>query len=123
MQQFSVKTEPIKVTIKTRMERGYKMQLQKLSANVSKRANKTVRRIIMGLCALASLAILGVILFYTVRNNSERVQLYSSQIDSKMSQKAALRRELRLAQMQGIIIHMWIRWQDCMMMCPQFTSA
>ncbi len=89
MQQFSVKTEPIKVTIKTRMERGYKMQLQKLSANVSKRANKTVRRIIMGLCALASLAILGVILFYTVRNNSERVQLYSSQIDSKMSQKAA----------------------------------
>lgn len=65
------------------------MQLQKLSSNVNGRANKSVRRIITGLCASAGLIVLGIILFYTVRNNSERVQLYSSQIDNKMSQKVA----------------------------------
>ncbi len=66
------------------------MQLQKLSYNVNRRANRSVRRIIMGLCAFAGLVVLGIILFYTVRNNSERVQLYSSQIDSRMMQKLAL---------------------------------
>ena len=57
-----------------------KMQLQKLSFNVNRRANRSVRLIITGLCALAGLIVLGIILFYTIRNNSERVQLYSSQI-------------------------------------------
>ena len=66
------------------------MQLQKLSFNVNRRANRSVRLIITGLCALAGLIVLGIILFYTIRNNSERVQLYSSQIGSRMSQKAAL---------------------------------
>ena len=65
------------------------MQLQKLSVNVNRRANRSVRKIITGLCVLAGCIILGVILFYTVRNNSERVQLYSAQIDNRMSQKAA----------------------------------
>ncbi len=65
------------------------MQLQKLSSNVNRGANRSVRNIITGLCALAGLIALGLILFYTVQNNSERVQLYSSQIDSKMSQKIA----------------------------------
>lgn len=66
------------------------MQLQKLSFNVNRRVSKSVRRIITGLCAGAGLIVLGIILFYTVRDNSERVQLYSSQISSKMQQKAAL---------------------------------
>lgn len=65
------------------------MQLQKLSANVNRRANRSVRRIIMGLCALAGLIVLLIILYYTVRDNRERVQLYSSQIDNRMSQKSA----------------------------------
>ena len=65
------------------------MKLQKLSFKVNKRANKSVRRIITGLCIAAGLVVLGIILFYTVRNNNERVQLYSSQINSKMSQKTA----------------------------------
>ena len=77
-------------TTKNRTSEGMKMQLQKLSFNVNRRANRSVRRIITGLCAAAGLIILGIILFYTVRNNSERVQLYSSQISSKMAQKAAL---------------------------------
>ncbi len=66
------------------------MQLQKLSFNVNRKANKSVHRIIMGLCVAAGLIVLGIILFYTVKDNSERVQLYSSQISSKMQQKAAL---------------------------------
>lgn len=66
------------------------MQLQKLSFNVNRRANKSVRRIITGLCALAGLIVLGINLFYTVSENSTRVQLYSAQINSRMAQKAAL---------------------------------
>ena len=65
------------------------MQLQKLSFNVNRKANRSMRRTIAGLCTLAGLIILGLILFYTVRNNSEQVQLYSSQIDNRMSQKVA----------------------------------
>ena len=49
------------------------MQLQKLSANVNRRANRSVRRIIMGLCALAGLIVLFIILYYTVGDNRERV--------------------------------------------------
>ena len=51
------------------------MQLQKLSFNVNRKANKSVHRIIMGLCIAAGLIVLGIILFYTVKDNSERVQL------------------------------------------------
>lgn len=65
------------------------MQLQKLSFNVNKRANKSVHRIITGLCVLAGLVVLSIILFYTIRNNGEHVQLYSSKIDNIMSQKVA----------------------------------
>ena len=66
------------------------MQLQKLSFNVNSKANRSVRRTIAGLCTLAGLIILALIIFYTVRNNSEQVQLYSSQIDNRMSQKIVL---------------------------------
>ena len=44
------------------------MQLQKLSFNVNRRVSKSVRRIITGLCAGAGLIVLGIILFYTVRD-------------------------------------------------------
>lgn len=66
------------------------MQLQKLSFNVNRKANRSVRRIITGLCATAGLIVLGVNIFYTVGDNTARVQLYSSQINSRMEQKAAL---------------------------------
>ncbi len=65
------------------------MQLQKLSTNVNRRANRSVKWIITGLCALAGLIVLAIILSYTVSNNREHVQLYSSQIDNAMSQKVS----------------------------------
>ena len=66
------------------------MQLQKLSFNVNRKANRSVRRIITGLCAMAGVIVLGINLFYTVQENSMRVQLYSSQINGQMAEKAAL---------------------------------
>lgn len=66
------------------------MQLQKLSFNVNRKANRSVRGIIMGLCAAAGLIVLGINLFYMVKENSMRVQLYGSQINGQMAQKAAL---------------------------------
>lgn len=65
------------------------MQLQKLSSNVNKRANRSVRMIVTGLCVLAGLVALGIIFYYTIQSNHEQVQLYGSQIDSTMAQKAA----------------------------------
>ncbi len=73
-----------------RQDEERKMQLQKLSFHVNQKANRSVRAIITGLCVLAGLVVLGMILFYTVRNNSELVQLYSSQINGRMAQKAVL---------------------------------
>ena len=66
------------------------MQLQKLSFNVNRKANRSVREIIMGLCAAAGLIVLVINLFYMVQENNMRVQLYSSQINGQMAQKAAL---------------------------------
>ncbi len=66
-----------------------KMQLQKLSTNVNRKANRSVKWIITGLCALAGLIVLAILLSYTVSNNREHVQLYSSQIDNTMSQKVS----------------------------------
>ncbi len=44
----------------------------------------------MGLCAAAGFIVLGINLFYMVKENSMRVQFYGSQIDGQMAQKAAL---------------------------------
>ena len=44
----------------------------------------------MGLCAAAGLIVLGINLFYMVQENRMRVQLYGSQINGQMAQKAAL---------------------------------
>ncbi|MDE6742461.1 MAG: hypothetical protein K2J95_01120 [Lachnospiraceae bacterium] len=65
------------------------MELQKLSSNVNKRASQSIRRIIFGLCLVAGIAVLAIIITYTVKNNSKQVQLYSSQIDNTMSEKIA----------------------------------
>ncbi len=65
------------------------MELQKLSSNVNKRANVSMKRIISGLSLLMGVAILIIVIFYTVKDNTEQVKLYSSQIDNAMSQKVA----------------------------------
>lgn len=65
------------------------MELQKLSANVNKKANLSIKRIILGLSLLMGVAMLIIIIFYTVKDNKEQVQVYSSQIDNAMSQKVA----------------------------------
>ena len=65
------------------------MELHKLSSNVNRRAGLLIRRIILGLCLLAGIAVLAIIITYTVKNNSKQVQLYSSQIDNTMSEKMA----------------------------------
>ena len=65
------------------------MELQKLSTNVNKKADSSVRRVIAGLCVLAGVIVLALIVFYTIRSSRERVQLYSSEIDSTMSEKMA----------------------------------
>lgn len=65
------------------------MELQKLSTNVNKKANLSIKRIISGLSLMMGLVILMIIIFYTIKDNTEHVQVYSSQIDTEMSQKAA----------------------------------
>ena len=65
------------------------MELQKLSSNVNKKVGLSIRRIIFGLCLLAGVIVLTIIISYTIKDNSKQVQLYSSQIDNTMSEKMA----------------------------------
>ncbi|MDE5777600.1 MAG: methyl-accepting chemotaxis protein [Lachnospiraceae bacterium] len=65
------------------------MELHKLSSNVNKRAGLSIWRIVFGLCLLAGITVLAIIISYTIKDNSKQVQLYSSQIDNKMSEKIA----------------------------------
>ncbi len=65
------------------------MELQKLSSNVNKRAHLSIRRIIGALCLFAGVAVLAIIITYTIRDNTKQVRLYSSQIDNTMSEKVA----------------------------------
>lgn len=65
------------------------MKLQKLSSNVNKKANLSIKRIILGLSMVMGLAMLAIIIFYTINDNTKQVQIYSSQVDNEMSQKAA----------------------------------
>ena len=65
------------------------MELQKLSSNVNKRAGMSIRRIIFGLCLLAGIIVLAIIISYTMKDNSKQVRLYSAQIDNTMSEKIA----------------------------------
>lgn len=63
------------------------MELRKLSFNVNQKTNTFIRRIILGLCLLAGIAVLGTILSSTVKDNGKQVRLYSAQIDNSMSEK------------------------------------
>lgn len=63
------------------------MGLQKLSSNVNKRATQSIRRTILGLCLIAGIAMVSVVLFYSIQNNTKQVKLYSSEIDKAMTQK------------------------------------
>lgn len=65
------------------------MELQKLSSNVNKRASLSIRRIILGLCLLAGVTVLAIIISYTIKDNTKQVQLYSLQVDNAMSEKLA----------------------------------
>ena len=65
------------------------MELHKLSSNVNKRASLSIRRIIFGLCLLAGVTVLAIIISYTIKDNRKQVQLYSSQIENAMSEKMA----------------------------------
>ena len=56
---------------------------------VNKRAGVSIRRIIFGLCLLAGIIVLAIIIAYTIKDNSKQVQLYSAQIDNAMSEKIA----------------------------------
>jgi len=65
------------------------MGLEKLSINVNKKANSSVKRIIWGLCIFAGVIILAIVLSNTVKGNGNQVKLYRAQIDQKMSEKIA----------------------------------
>ena len=65
------------------------MKLQELNFNVNKKVNLLVRRIVSGLCILAGLAVFVIISYYMINGNKENVKLYSSRIDTTMSEKAA----------------------------------
>ena len=66
-----------------------KKELQKLSFNVNRKANFLVKRIITGLCLLAGIAVLGMMIFYIMKDNTKQVRLYTSQVDNAMSEKIA----------------------------------
>lgn len=65
------------------------MGLQRLSANVNRRAGSYIKRIILGLCMLAGIAILVIIISNTVNSNVNQVKLYRAEIDNTMSEKVA----------------------------------
>ncbi len=65
------------------------MQFERLSTKVNKESNKFVRKIILGISLFSCLLLVSVIIFYTVKNNISKVKLYSSEIDSNISQKKA----------------------------------
>ena len=65
------------------------MELQKLSSNVNKRASQAIRRIVFVLCLLAGIALLAIIISYTIKDNNKQVKLYGSEIDNTMTEKIA----------------------------------
>ena len=65
------------------------MELQKLSSNVNNKAGMSIRRIIFGLCLLAGVIVLAIIIGYTIKDNRKQVQLYRSQIETTMAEKMA----------------------------------
>lgn len=90
------------------------MELQKLSSNVNKRANRSIKRIIWGLCLLAGVIILAIVLSNTVKDNTKQVQLYSSQIDNAMSEKVAFIDTVAAAVSSGTVKSDYYAYVDTM---------
>lgn len=90
------------------------MELQKLSSNVNKRASQSIRRIIFGLCLVAGIAVLAIIITYTVKNNSKQVQLFSSQIDNTMSEKIAFINTVATGASSGVADFDYYSYVDAM---------
>lgn len=65
------------------------MKLEKLSLNVNRKASISIKRIITGLCLMAGIVVLSVILFFTTKNNTDKVGLYTAQIEKSMAEKTA----------------------------------
>ncbi len=90
------------------------MELQKLSSNVNKKAGLLIRRIIFGLCLLAGVIILAIIISYTIKDNSKQVQLYSSQIDNTMSEKMAFINTVATGASSGMAASDYYAYVDAM---------
>ncbi|MCM1102436.1 MAG: methyl-accepting chemotaxis protein [Clostridium sp.] len=90
------------------------MELQKLSSNVNKRANRSIKRIIWGLCLLAGVIILAIVLSNTVKDNTKQVRLYSSQIDNAMSEKVAFINTVAAAVSSGTVKSDYYAYVDTM---------
>lgn len=88
------------------------MELQKLSSNVNKRANLSIRRIIEVLCLFTGITVLAIITSYTIRDNAKQVQLYSSQIDNTMSEKVAFINTVAAGVSSGTAQHDYYAYVD-----------
>lgn len=90
------------------------MNLQKLSSNVNEKANRSIRRIITGLCLLMGLVILVIVLVYTVKDNSKQVQVYSSQVDNTMAQKVSFINTVAAGVTSGTVKNDYYSYVDTM---------
>lgn len=79
------------------------MGLQKLSSNVNKRATQSIRWTILGLCLIAGIAMVSVVLFYSIQNNTKQVKLYSSEIDKAMTQKISFINTVAAGVASGVV--------------------
>ncbi len=90
------------------------MELPKLSTSVNKRASLSIRRIIFGLCLLAGITVLAIIISYTIKDNSKQVQLYSAQIDNTMSEKMAFINTVATGASSGVAAADYYAYVDAM---------
>ena len=65
------------------------MELRKLSVNVNKKTNASIQKLFLGLCVLAGMVILAIILGNATKNNRKQVELFRAEIDKSMSEKIA----------------------------------
>lgn len=65
------------------------MDLQKLSVSVNKKANASIKKIIILLCAIAGLLIVTFLTQNSFTENESQAQIYSSKVESMMKEKIA----------------------------------
>lgn len=65
------------------------MQYEKLSAKVNKTSSILIRWIILGLCIFSGVIIVSIVMYNTLKDNSDKVKLYTAQIDSNIAEKMA----------------------------------